>query len=352
MPAVTVGDIARDVLASLDSRAGYLIAARWVTRRYADLVSQSRFRHLRRIGAINFPAVLTTGLVQANPGDRRVYGNDDALAAWATRDIEGFFIRLHTAWYRVASQLRDHLVLAVPFSETHVGTAPLGFGDEGFGNSEPIVTDAEGGFGNPPFGSAYPDGGGYAIVPRLFKLPPEVRWLGEFVHMRRRIALQKKTMMELDVMAPERQIVFYGPTIVADFGRAPDQSMLVELYPYSSLDETIGYTYWASPPELGVNDPVPVVIDPHILREGALIDAMRWEMAQSLRAGKDTIAATWRNEYRAQETRWKQYIEDAIRTDRGEDDVTMVLRTFANNNYPPLDITDARGYVWANGNRP
>jgi hypothetical protein len=45
------------------------------------------------------------------------------------------------------------------------------------------------------------------------------------------------------------------------------------------------------------------------------------------------------------ETRWKGYIQDAIRVDRGVDDATFILTTYPGASIRSGDIRNAQDYV-------
>lgn len=351
MPLATVEDIARDALAALNSSAGHLLASRWVSERYKDLCSRARLRHLRRVAQVAIPGAVQVGTCGVNAGDNRVYGDAAAIAAWAQQDFKGWHFRARNVWYEVEGFALDHLILRGPFTETTVGLV------EGFGGVnppsliQPNVSWTGAAFGTTPFGGNFANGGSYKLVRRYFEVPPTVRWLGTFVHMRRRYPLRVITYTELDSSAPDRTIVAGGPYVVAELNEDESGRRLLEFYPYSPTAETIHFTYWSVPPDLQPQDPIPRNVDPYVLKEGALVDVMRFEMAKAMQAGDVNGAALWRNEYRAQSTVWERLLKQAIATDRGSDDVTMILES--RSAAPRLtDIRSAYDEVWARGARP
>jgi hypothetical protein len=124
-----------------------------------------------------------------------------------------------------------------------------------------------------------------------------------------------------------------------------NDSLQIEVYPPPEETEILHYTYRALPTTLSIASTIPPQIDAHILKEGALIDLFRKKMSEALDKGAVEVAAVWRNEYRAQETKWKTYIQDAKRTDRGVDDATFIIQSI----YGPQDqgeIRNARDYVF------
>ena len=96
-------------------------------------------------------------------------------------------------------------------------------------------------------------------------------------------------------------------------------------------------------------DNIPTEVDAYVLKEGALIDAFRYRMSQEANANRIEAAGFWRNESRAQETKWEQYIMEAARTDRGVDDVTFMLNYLGISGHGGYDIIDAHDEVWIRG---
>jgi hypothetical protein len=92
------------------------------------------------------------------------------------------------------------------------------------------------------------------------------------------------------------------------------------------------------------------VIDPYTLKEGIFIDLYRYEKARSLRKGNIEQAALWRNEEKTQMTIWKRIIDDAIRTSRGSDDLTIILDWFGSVARFG-DQRTARDYIYDNWSR-
>ena len=130
-----------------------------------------------------------------------------------------------------------------------------------------------------------------------------------------------------------------------------DQPRMVEFYPYPQGSVTVHYTYWAHPPEMDTEAllkwVIPPVIDRDVLKEGALIDVMRYEASRMARSGNVEAAAYFRNEYRMQETKWDQKLAKAVRNDRGLDDLSFILQR--KGSRLPLDwdpIKSAYDYVW------
>jgi len=124
----------------------------------------------------------------------------------------------------------------------------------------------------------------------------------------------------------------------------------VEFYPYENIDSLIRYLRWPDPPDLQIEDELPLGMDEDILREGALIDLMRYMMAQYVAAGKVEAAALMRNEYRAQVTSWEDQVRQTIREDKGNDDL-MVMTEEPGIGLQSASITNAHDYVYNNWHR-
>lgn len=313
---VTCEDIARAALGAIDTDAGLLRCAGWVNERYRELTQRARFRHLRRMGELNIEAPLTTGLATVTVGSDIVTGNATASPTWTTQLI-GRHFRQAVTWYEI-TEVNPHptvatLKLRSKFAET-AGTQP----------------------------------GGYRIVERFVRLDPGVRQIGDFVLMRRRRRIRPMSLMELDMGFPARNNITNGPRIVCDLGTDADGVKLVEFYPYSAQAESIHYAYWPVSPTLHLQDVIAQEVDQVLLKAGVLVDLFRFEMAKAARMNQMEKSALYRNEMRAQSTEWERKILDAIRADKGLDDVTFILRLGgASAGDDPL-IMDAHDQVYAN----
>ena len=315
----TVEEVARDVIASIDTAADHVLAGRWVGSRYRQLANQTRMKHLRRVGALTLPASITAGLATVARGSSTVTGDSTAQAAWIG-DLKGRWFRASTVWYEIENVVDSALQLVEPYAEGNVSA------------------------------------GGYNVVARHVVIPKEARWPDLFVHMRRRVRVETLPTEFLDAIAPERnEINDVGPSWVAEVGADHKQNAgrLVEFYPYVKTNaELIHYVYWAEPSVLALEDEIPQNIPDYVLREGALIDAMRYESGLAMRNGQVEQAAFWRNEYRAQNTHWERIRLDAFRTDDGIDDLVMFLKESGITFRGQGDIRNARDEIWARGARP
>jgi len=316
MAATTADKVARAALDAINSDVGLIRAVKYVSYRYRELTNDGKLRALRKMGEVVIPAVITTGTVTTTRDSNVVTGNAAAQAVW-TSAVIGRYFRPTTSWYRIDNLVGGELRLDSTFAEDAVSA------------------------------------GSYKIVQRFAELPPEVRYLGTFVHTRFRRALQVQTAVEMDYNFPDRITVSSaGPQLVIDFGYADNGNRLIEVYPYSTESEIIHYVYWEVTPDLQIGDLLPYSVDEYALKEGVLIDLMRREAAKAARAGKVDEAAFWRNDYRAQETKWEKVKAQMLRADKGVDDITLILRNAGIDTTRSGVIKTAAEEVWARGNRP
>lgn len=311
-----VEHIARAALGDLADDAGnILLAARWVTDRYREFANTRRLKQRRRVGAFNIPAALTTGTVEVTRDDPVIPGGAVAGLTWSADLIDRYF-QSATQWYRIVGFDPTHnlLELDTPYAE----------------DSNAAAT--------------------YRIVQRYAKLDPKAAFLGTFVHQRRRRPLRQLNMADLSGMQPERQYSSGGPYLFAEYNEENGVRQ-VEVYPYSTTIETIGYIYWESVPECyDLQDELPTAVDAQALKEGVLIDVMRYKSAVAAEAGKMDLAAFWRNEYRVQEGKWEKVQQRMVKQDRGVEDLHLVLDNQGVNTF--FDIRNAHDEIYARGNRP
>lgn len=179
------------------------------------------------------------------------------------------------------------------------------------------------------------------------------------VLQRRQQPVDQISQEELNALDPARLMTNAAgtyPSVWSEVGHVTDPRTAklckrVEIYPYSSDTEMYNYLGYTVPEEAPVTvllaTVLPPEVDEHVLRAGAIADAMRKRMSDALEGqpAQLDVAAHWRNEYRAQETVWERVIQDAARADTPSDDVTFILRRTAFT--PSFDITTARDEVLA-----
>lgn len=311
----TVEDVAAGVLAAIDSDAGLLLAAKWTNERLRQIAGRTKLRSQRAVTPVTVQANISTGHIAVVRGSQMVTADATASAAWFG-DLAGRHLRGRAVWYEIEGVSGATARLRAPWAE----------------DSSTELT--------------------YTIVQRVVAVA--ARWIAPVgVFQRRRWTVEAIGLAELDRVAPERPIVAGGAQCFAEIGATIDlegrPARAIEFYPPSNDTEVYTLITWGVPRDLALDESLPPELDEHVLREGVLVDAMRYKMAQALTADKLEVAALWRNEYRAQETRWEKVMDQAFAANAAVDDVSVVLRDLGAG--PRIDITTARDDVWMRGPR-
>jgi hypothetical protein len=312
---VLVEDVARDALAAVNGRANLLLAARWTALRYQEVASRYCLRHLRRVGETVVPGAVTGGTMSVVRGDALVVGDGEASAAWAAVkpeiDAGRRAFRAATTWYTaVGVESTGELRLATPYAEPTTA------------------------------------GAGYVLVTRYALIEPTVRQITAVGVPRLQRPLRDTTATHFADLDPTRSRVG-APEWWAEATPDPNGRRRLEVYPYCQHDEFLSYLYYPNPPALGLRDPLPPGIDGSLLKEGVLVDIKQWEAAEAARAGQVELAAYWRNEYRAQETRWRETMGYIAQADQGADDMDILLVLRPDEpGYGPQSARTAYDYVW------
>lgn len=315
----TVEDVARGTVAALASDVSWQLVVQWVDARYKNICRRVRMRHLRRAGALVVPASVSTGTVTVTHGSQLVIGDATAQAAWSSL-LRGRHFRILNDWYLIdeISSITKAVTLEVPYAQSTAA------------------------------------GVSYSIIQRFVPLPAHTRHFSSFVHGTLRVPIRIISYEELDQYAPDRPSIGQAPKVCCEVGstfNSQDEAVRqVEFYPYDQADAVIRYLYWPDPPSLQMEDELPVGMDEDVLREGALIDLMRYKMAQFIDAGKVEPAALMRNEYRAQATSWEQLVSQTIREDKGDDDMLTMVQE-AGVGLTNMGITTAHDYVYSRWGR-
>lgn len=300
-------DVVQRALTSVGCGAGPVAGLTWLQRRYNEIATQVRLRHLRSLGQVTIPAQITAGTITVTRGAKTITGNATAQAAWS-KALIGRWIRPRTVWYEIADVQGAVITLAGDFGEDS--------------------------------GSALT----YTIVERYVEMPEGALWLGRFFHERYRNEFLLDDVALLDRMYPDRNTVGNGPVCGAHVGFTPAGRMVVELYPYCTALEIVKFRYWTGAPTLTHDTVLSPAIDHDALFEALLIDVYRWEMG---RATDVNMKGTWGNLMRSQETRWKEIKARAAAKDRDDDTASIAWessRTVAN---APRIIETAEDAVWA-----
>ena len=121
----TVDELARDVLAALDTDAKAIAVAKWIDNRYKELVARVRFRHLRQIGELSLPSVYNTGTISATRGSASITGSSTQFVTdIGSGDQEYYQLRVNQTWYNISSvEGEEALTLESAFAEDSVSTA-------------------------------------------------------------------------------------------------------------------------------------------------------------------------------------------------------------------------------------
>lgn len=294
----TVKEVISDILATTELDSGGAFLARCLDNRYKELMSKVKPKQLRKVGELSVPGAIDSGTVTVTRGSTTVTPDATAQAAWVTSPGVGdqyyWQFRARNTWYTVSSiaALGATLELTSEFAEDDVAA------------------------------------GDYELVKRWNPLASNARWLGEFVLPRLQLPLSPLSLEQMDMAYPGRVLVGGYPRVVCEVGvinAGSNDVRVVEAYPIPTDSEMIGYIYYALPSTLTLASNIPTFIEAYILKEGVLIDAYRKLMNKHLKAGNVEQAGFYRNEYRTQETRWKNYIEDMVKQDRGMDDISFIL---------------------------
>lgn len=256
--------------------------------RLEELYAKARFRAVRKVGHLVIPGTVSTGLATTTRGSAVVLGDTDAQAVWTTA-LVGRFIRLSINWYEIVEVAGGSLRLATPFTESAV-TA-----------------------------------GAYRIVDRYPRLAADVRMLGTIYNPRLQRPLDIRPMQELDLLAPERPWSAGSAELVAELGEFDDGQKKFEFYPYSDEDELYPYTYWTRPPVLDLKSPLPGFLDVSVMRQGLLVDIYTQAGARWANQGKIEQAGYFLNAASRAETAWGKKIDEAITSDRGVDDLVLLI---------------------------
>lgn len=315
----TVDEVVRDVLASAGTSAGAPLVARWLNNRYRELVSKVKFRHLRKVGELSLPAIVSDGTVSITKGSTAVSGTSTTFETSISAGTqEYYYLRTDTNWYRIASITNDTaLVLESAFTED-------------------TVTD-----------------GTYEIIKRFHPLDASARWANTFYFDRLYYELDLVPLEALDLLFPGRIIAGHYPTHIAQVGIDSSNSLMYEIYPPPEDAEIIHYIYYDLPSELTLESTIPPVIDTYVLKEGVMIDLYRFNKIAALKPENmdPQAAAVFANEEAKQRTIWKRAIFDAIRTSRGADDITFLLQMTKGSARRSYDQRTAHDYIYDNWSR-
>lgn len=327
----TIEDIARQTKAEMDSEINLEVVAQFVSQRIAQVYSQSKFKSLRRYGELDLQATIGSidgssgGTVTVTPGTNIVTGDSVAGPLW-NNTLAGRFFRvfpLHT-WYRIAR------------------VDPLGI----LTLDSSVSTER-----NPDYTIGVPlTGQSYYIAQKFVPLAGDARYMGVFVLPYLYQPIDYISPEEMNRRYPSRYLVGPYPWCISEFGTdwgSPGKPKIVEVYPYPLIATVICYTYWAQPPYLAFDEELPPTLDPHVAREMAMIPVYRYEYIRAMRRGDAQGAALLKNEFRTQEAKMTDWVDDALKADNGTDDVTFIMRSYHTRRSADWDpTTRAIDDVW------
>jgi hypothetical protein len=327
----TIETIARTVKSEMASDVNLEIVAQFVSQRIMEVYSKSKFKSLRRYGELNIAATIGSidgssgGTVTVTPGSNICTGDSVAATVW-NNTLEGRFFRIFPlkTWYRIAK---------VDPPATITLDSPV---------STERNTDLTVGVPLP--------GQSYYIAQKFIPLAPDARYLGTFTLPYYFMPIEFTSPEEMNRRYPSRYLVGPYPWVLSEFGTDWGQSnkpKIVEVYPYTTIATVMPYTYWASPPMLAFDDELPPTFDPHIAREMAMIPCYRYEYMRAMRQGNVQGAELLRNEFRSQETRMDDWVDQALKSDNGSDDITFIMSRYQSRKSADFDpVTSSRDDVW------
>jgi len=328
----TIEQIARSAKAELDSDINLEVVAHFVGQKIAQVYSQSKFKALRRYGELQLQGAIGSidatvgGTITFTPGSTIIIGDSTAAAAW-NNTIEGWFLRVWPlkTWYRIAR-------LDPPATITL---------------DSPVSTERNTNF---TIGVAS-SGNSYYIVQKFVPLPTNVRYLGVYVVPYLYNPLEFVSPEVMNYRYPSRHLVGPYPWAISEFGTDFTQTnkpKIVEVYPYPQTATVIPFTYWATPPHLTIDEELPPTFDAHVAREMAMIPILRYEYMRRLRMGDVPGAELLRNDFRAQESKAPEWVDDALKADSGVDDRTFLVSCWRRRLPADFDtLTTAELDVWA-----
>lgn len=309
----TVEDLARHIAGVTVTEDDLLLIATWANQRWKEIANTMTLKTLRRKGELVTQPVVDDGTVSVVRGSNVVSGTG---TTWDST-LAGLSLRVMTNWYEIAAVTSStELLLVSDYAEDTSGA-----------------------------------GAGYDIINRRYRLEPDARKLGMFVHMRLRRPLSLSSEQGMDFVIPSRFSIANVPAFVAEVEPDLDGTKRVEIYPYTRRSELIHYIYWKEPYDLGLKDQLPAFIDLEAFREGVMVDVMRNQMFRAANEGELRLAELMRNDYRAQETRWLNiHRERVIKQDSGAADQEFLLLN--SRNHPTgvgsdsMIIDNAFDQVW------
>lgn len=296
------------------------LVVQWASRRTHEFAGKHRLQSYKRGKELYLPAAVTAGTVTATRDSSIVLGNGAAQAAWALLGEpfpQGWFVRVASAWYRVAGKTATTLELESRFAEnSHISSS-------------------------------------YTLVKRYHSLAQDVLWFDDqsFILSRLGSSLESLSEEDLNRLYPQRWGIYSGglsiPQLVCEVEPAADGSRQLEVYPYPSQSELISYLGWITPPNYTFADPLPPFIDMDTLVPGVLSDIYKWKAnAQETKFDERQL---YQNISARENTVWEAMKDQGVSKATGSKVTSVVVVRPGLNNRGRFarGITSAYDQVWS-----
>lgn len=305
----TVEEVARHVAGVTASEDDLLLIATWINERWKELAGTTTLKTLRVTGELHTQPVVDEGTVNVTRDVPEVIG---VGTSW-DNTLNGLIFKAKTNWQKISHVVSPtELILAEPYSEDTT------------------------------------TGSGYHIVQNAYRLAEDARELGQFWHQRLYRPLQTTNEQGMGFTLGNRFQVSNVPAFATEQTPDIDGVRRVEIYPYTRRSELINYVYWRKPPDLEFKQELPRFIDIEAFREGVMVDVLRNAMWKATQDQELRKAEIFRNDYRAQETRWmRDHKHRVIKKDSGAaDEEFLLLNTRNHPSFGGADV-DVIDNAWA-----
>lgn len=298
------------------------LAVQWASDRVHELIGKRRVAIYKRNLELSLSSPLTLGTVSATRGLRAVTGDATAQAAWLGVDAsfpEGWFMRIRSAWYRVAGRVQA-------------------------GNGT-ITINLES-----PYAEADVAGVNYTLCSHYHALPLNVYQIDEQSFVLSRIGRPLEFMDEsmLTMRYPNRWGIYFGgmsiPHSICEVEPAASGARQLEIYPYPNQSEMISYAAFIDPPPFGYNSALPLGLDIHHLLPGLMADFYAWGISDMQ---DPQTKALMLNEKARCLTRFESAKEQALQHLEAGRTTGFYLMSMTRRGWMPGGIRDAYTEVWS-----
>lgn len=132
--------------------------------------------------------------------------------------------------------------------------------------------------------------------------------------------VHRVSLQELDEWYPARVVSSGsgGPYVYADTGYDSSGKRQFEVYPGpDTSSDTLTINYYQKPSTLSLTSNLPDTIDPHILRDGVLVDLYRYMFGKAQGEGNDAAAQRYLELADKQQGVWNATMQQAAMADHG-----------------------------------